>query len=186
MFTKINFSFDPHIPISIGQIINYFGSTDPKHDLENFKGVYYRQILTGHETFLNLVPEHTWKNWSVTYMTITDMAPPHIDNKITSNINFYITTDNCITKFWTPKAEPLSTYQLSTQTNGRLYDTAQLEMVSNFIAQDGDVYLLDITKIHSVEAINKQTFNRTAISMHSYYTYSQVEKLLKETGYGAT
>lgn len=172
--------------IDIGKITNYFGSTDPNQDMQNFQGVIYRQILSGHEKFLKLVPESTWPNWSVSHMTITDLAPPHIDNKITSNINFYINTDNCQTKFYKPLVEQLDTQKLSTQTNGRLYDPQQLDTVGSFTAQDGDVYLLDITKIHSVEAVNKQNFNRTAVSMHSFYSYSQVIKLLEDTGYATT
>lgn len=75
---------------------------------------------------------------------------PHYDHGIITALNLYIEGGDGCTQFWEPKAgaQPIK-YENSKITNS--YNRDDLIKTGAFTANDGDAYILDISKIHSVD-----------------------------------
>jgi hypothetical protein len=74
---------------------------------------------------------------------------PHIDHAISCCVNFYIQSNSCTTHFYEAHAGA-TRERYNGKTSSNLYDVNDLTEVSSFLAGDGDCYLLDVSKIHSV------------------------------------
>jgi hypothetical protein len=150
-FEKIkNYSFPKKITLNQDHLLNRYGvMVDDK-----FIGVSYykvdpkvkRELL---QTFFH--PEYR-KYFTPSLMIINNpIIPPHIDNDLNIVINYYIQPSDATTYFWRPNAESLTTYQVMNQKDGRLFKQEELEMVGHFKADKNDLWLLDVSQIHSVE-----------------------------------
>jgi hypothetical protein len=71
---------------------------------------------------------------------------PHIDVNLVTNLNIYLLTGGGATRYWEPACE------------GDVFITARGNSVFRegrpgpaFVAQEGDAYLLDVSKFHSVD-----------------------------------
>lgn len=98
--------------------------------------------------------------------------PPHNDDGIKVSINCYLNTADAVTIFHRIKenSDP-KFFKLPNQTNGSLYDPACLEQVGEFKAEPGDIYILDVTCLHSVKCGELDT--RTAyVIQSSIYSYA--------------
>ena len=114
----------------------------------------------------SLIVEKYRHLFAVNYMVINSQyIPPHIDDKISTTVNFYVNTSDAVTTFYRKKDVQVESERLPEQTNGRLYNIDDLHVVSEFIAKPSDVYLLDVQQLHSVSC-NKQE-NRTAYCLQS-------------------
>lgn len=149
--------------ISYGDVIKYHNARITKG------GVFY------------VLPLRYRPDFCLSVMTITGAVPPHTDSEIKCTINFYLETDACVTKFYRVEGNSV-TLTIPNQTNGRIYERENLVCNGEFVAKAGDAYLLDVTKVHSVEplfGLNK----RTAICLATdKYDYDQVSEMLYETG----
>jgi len=173
MFQKLNQKFkkleytQKEEQISYGEVISY-------HNIHIKQG-----------GVLYVIPRRYREDFTVSVMRIQDAVPPHTDSEIKCTINFYIQPELCITKFYRPLesySEPLLTYQVENQTNGFVYDKKHLVCTGNFIAQPGDAWLLDVTKIHAVDCIFPIK-ERIAITLGTdKHTYEEVKQMLHETG----
>lgn len=92
---------------------------------------------------------------SMRYVEITSKWPvtPHRDHGVLTNLNLYISAGSAFTQFWEPQANarPVSFKEHTKITNS--YKPEDLVRRDGFLASDGDAYLLDVSKIHSVEGL---------------------------------
>jgi hypothetical protein len=135
------------------------------------------------DTLKEIIPEQYRHNFSVELIQITGgYLPPHEDANITVAINFYIETADGVTTFYKPKigVSPKKEFLINQKT-GFVYDPIDLDKVSSFKAEVGDVYLLDVKSIHSVDSDANKTRRAYAL-MSTEYNYSQTLNILKESG----
>jgi hypothetical protein len=176
MFIKLNknIHIDEYTPKT--SVISYVGKIE------------YLTVSIPYNDVLSLIPERYRDKFVVLVMKMTGPIGPHTDSGILSTINIYVNPDNCITKFYDiPENTEIDTIQVKNQTNGKVFNANQLLFYGSFVANTHEAWLLNVTKPHSVSS-NKEglptSVNRTAISIQSkYYSYEQVQEMLKETGY---
>ena len=125
-----------------------------------FNGLWYSNLKINEQ--INLIPEKHKSDFYLLFLEANSFILPHSDSGPTAVINFYIETNNCATQFYEIKdgAEP---YQIDNQTNGCVYDLEDLIEAESFIAQPGDLYILDVSKVHSVIPLDNNKINRKAI-----------------------
>lgn len=148
-----------------------------------FKGIHY--LFAESDDFvkvLDLIPEHARHQFCISVMEINTMIPPHTDSGIKAAINVYLQTEDCVTQFYDIASETANTYQLTTQTNGVIYEEADLVKSASFIAKPGEIWVLDVTKPHSVKP-QGDIKKRVAVTLATdAYDFDQVCDLLKERG----
>ena len=145
-------------------------------DIDNkFNGLWYSDLkITEH---IDLIPEKHKSDFYLLFLEANSFILPHSDSGPTAVINFYIETNNCATQFYKMKdnAEP---YQIENQTNGCVYNLDDLIETESFIAQPGDVYILNVSKVHSVIPLNNTEINRKAICFSTdSLTFDEVEMM---------
>ena len=176
MFTKLDLTHD--LPEQGPTEVLYKFGKQFGSDLV-WRGIsYYKANSDVEEKLKSLIPEKYRDLFEVNYMVInTQYVPPHIDNKISTTINFYVNTADAVTKFHAKKENvQLVTEKLPEQLNGRLYNADDLYVVSEFIAKPKEVYLLDVQKLHSVSCSKQE--NRTSYCLQSHIGISY-EKCLE-------
>lgn len=115
-----------------------------------FRGIAYHRARIGFsKAIASFIPAWTLPLMEHTVMTINREVPPHVDNAISCVINIYLETSNCITQFYSTSSDEKS-FQIANQTNGRIFDIGCLQPVDSFVANPGDIYILDVSKPHAV------------------------------------
>lgn len=151
---------------------------------DTFVGIEYFKIDVDQQevnNLLDIIPKQYQKDFCLTLMKVNTRVPPHTDSGINVTLNYYVETGNCMTNFYRFKDTPQS-YQIENQTDGHIYSEDSVEFVDSFCAESGEVYLLDVTKPHSVEPDSNFSM-RTAFSLAtSTYTFNEVSQMLKQTG----
>lgn len=149
-----------------------------------FRGIKYSSVKTDIEQQLfELIPEQHRCHFIVAAMEVNVKIPPHIDSKITATINFYIKTDNCLTQFYSLNTRKPKTKQIENQTTGHLFEIEDLEEVDNFIAKPGEIWVLDVSKPHSVIPCEDGDINRVALCLQNRkFNFDEILELLKSTG----
>ena len=130
-------------------------------DINNkFNGLWYSDLKINEE--IDLIPEKYKSDFYLLFLEANSYILPHSDSGPTAVINFYIETNNCATQFYEIKnnAEP---YQIENQNDGCVYNLDDLVETGSFIAEPGDVYILDVSKVHSVIPLDNNEINRKAI-----------------------
>lgn len=127
---------------------------------------------------MNVIPERYQKDFVIQCSRAPNGVMPHVDPGRNTTINFYVTTSNCVTKFFKFKTPADQREQWKKSREALLLK--DLEFVESFVAQPGDAYLLDISTPHSVVA-TKPNSNRTMVCLSSTHTFSEVLEMLKET-----
>jgi len=150
--------------IDYGNVISYFNVALPKLD-----------------EVMGVIPEKYRSAFSMSVMKINAGVPAHTDSGIKTTINFYVKTPPCKTQFYRTPVEP-TTYQILNQTNGVLFDEKDLEATGSFVAEEGDVWVLDVTKPHSVQPL-EDLEERVAVTLatNTYY-FDEVCSMLNDTG----
>jgi hypothetical protein len=128
---------------------------------------------------LQILPEYHRQFFKGTVMRISGpYIKPHTDSYRKVTINFYIKTNNAITFFWKKKQPDIAEIQVAGQTNGYTYDIKDLVTNGAFIAKPLDIWVLDVTEIHSVST-NGTDSERIAYSLSSnYYSYADTLEIL--------
>ena len=150
--------------------------------IENkFHGIWYTEIKKEKECILKgIIPEEFQDAFRMQLMQANSFIPPHTDSDTLAVINFYIDTDECITQFYEVK-ENANPFQLSNQTNGCLYNLEDLKLGPSFYAQPGEIYILDVSKIHSVIPMDERKIKRKALCLSSpFLNFDQIQQLLFE------
>jgi hypothetical protein len=176
--------------LNIQHTLKYQGEVDNSISFGRFEnGKYkgYRSMPVESNNIINMmksiIPEQYRHNFSVELIQITGgYLPPHEDANITVAINFYIETADGVTTFYKPKigVSPKKEFLINQKT-GFVYDPIDLDKVSSFKAEVGDVYLLDVKSIHSVDSDENKTRRAYAL-MSTEYNYNQTLNILKESG----
>jgi hypothetical protein len=128
---------------------------------------------------LDILPEK-YKNDFASVLIRVNMVelPPHIDNHIKTTINFYMDTAEGTTRFHKIKDGIVPDIKkLPNQTDGAIYRKEDLDVISSFKAEYGDIYVLDVKQIHSVKC--KPNLVRTAYSLTTAkYSFDEVVNIL--------
>ena len=153
MFQKINFKFkeEPDFEKLRGSVVTSYGRS-PRPIL-----TYYR--LKDEEYFKSLLPDDLF--WSpetppyqVQVAEIIDEAGghllPHIDHLISACANYYLKTSESTTHFYNIKPNGMG-FVYPGRQSANIFTLDQVDKVTDFKAVDGDMYLLDVSNIHSVE-----------------------------------
>lgn len=143
-FLKLNKSYDLSSGYKTFKSIASYG----KNRNETFVGINYSMVATPDtELVYSVIPESYRKDFYLALMEVNTFIPPHVDTGVLSTINFYIKSDGCTTQFYDfkPTAD-----KSQVDTKGYVYDIKDLDEVDAFVAQDGDAFLLDTTKVHAV------------------------------------
>tara|TARA_R100000353_G_scaffold24732_2_gene21272 strand:+ start:114 stop:635 length:522 start_codon:yes stop_codon:yes gene_type:complete len=130
-------------------------------DIDNkFNGLWYSNLKIDNE--IDFIPERYKSDFYLQFLEANSYILPHSDSGVNTVINFYVETNNCVTQFYEIKdnAKP---YQIDNQTDGHVYNLDDLVETDFFIAEPGDIYILDVSKVHSVIPLGDEQINRKAI-----------------------
>jgi hypothetical protein len=159
----------------------------PKYDIKQHVVSYgnrisYAVVSTPLNDIFSLVPERYRKDFVLLIMEISGNVPPHTDSKILSTINIYLKSDNCKTTFYEIVTDTPHTTQIKNQTNGKLFDLASLKPIGEFVAENNEAWLLDVSIPHSVTS-TESSINRIAVCLQSNkHGMEQVKEMLTELG----
>lgn len=122
-----------------------------------------------------------WKPSSVLWVEITGpaLALPHRDKGIITSLNCYFEAADTTTHFWTPKAD-IQRAVYEGDPHPYLYNFKDLTHTGSFKAVDGDCYLLDVSKIHSVMK-KPETVRRFIQLSWNTTPYEEVLSLIQST-----
>jgi len=149
-----------------------------------FKGIKYSKTdTTLKESLFNLIPKENRHFFDISVMQVNTYIPPHTDSNIMATINFYIKTSNCVTQFYSFNTDAPRKEQLKTQTNGYLFSIHDLNAEDKFVASSGEIWLLNVTKPHSVQPIVNGPVDRVALCLSSRkFNFDETVALLQATG----
>jgi len=101
---------------------------------------------------------------------------PHIDHGVTTVFNYYLETCDAVTHFYELKEGEFG-YNYQGRETANIYDFNQVIKTGSFTARNNEAYILDVSKIHSVESIRAGT--RQFIQWQwNNMQFEQVHKLL--------
>ncbi len=177
MFSKLDIQHQ--IPLEpYGDIYTQFGINTPN----GFSGIAYHHISSDiQDQIFNTCPWAPRSAFNALLMVINRMhIPPHNDDGIKVSINLYIDTADAVTTFHRNKKSTAAGYmKLPNQTNGSIYNAEDLEPVAQFKAQSGEIYVLDVTSLHSVDCGTSNI--RTAYVIQSpFFSYDQTMESYKK------
>ena len=78
---------------------------------------------------------------------------PHVDHNISACANYYVDTNGSTTYFYKRK-ENTQGYVYPGRAAANIFTLDQVERVDQFVAEATDMYLLNVSKIHSVDSPN--------------------------------
>lgn len=109
------------------------------------------------ETYLlNIIPDQYKECFKSSIMKInTKQVRPHTDSDRIVGINFYIKSANASTMFFNKKEHTYEGEKVVGQTNGSVYNHSDLIFTDMFSSVDGDIWILDVTKVHSVFVVEE-------------------------------
>jgi len=178
MFTKLNINHNFSLQSSrklkfqFGKVID-----------DAWRGIsYYEADIEMDTKIKKYIPEKYRNYFDVTMMIISGpYIPPHIDDGTLVTMNFYMETSNACTYFHQVKDNITPTIKTlpSQKTTGKFFAIEDLETVSQFTANRGEVYLLDVSKIHSVSVENSPDREAYCLQTNEL-TYTQVLEILAE------
>ena len=161
-FKKLDLNFTPP-EFQLGEREMEYGM-----NVDNeFRGIWYSGIKEDPDFELKkYIPEKYRHDFVVQLMEINFFILPHTDSGGKSVINFYIETDKCLTQFYNIKKDS-KPFKIDNQTDGCVYDLKDLEVGPSFIARPGDIYILDVSKVHSVMPLGEEKVKRKAFCLSS-------------------
>ena len=173
-FKKLDITFDAP-DFQVGKLAMKYGLKVE----DKFHGIWYNEIDKEKECPLKgIIPEEFQDAFVMQLMQVNSFIPPHTDSDTLAVINFYIETNECITQFYEIK-DDAKPFQLDNQTNGHLYNLDDLSLGPSFHSQPGEVYVLDVSKVHSVIPIDERKVKRKALCLASpHLNFDQVQELL--------
>ena len=152
MYKKINFKFkeDPDFDRLKGRPVAQYGRA-PRPVL-----TYY--TLNDPEYFKSLLPENMFYGIEPQQVQLAEIVGaghllPHIDHNISACANFYLDTNGSTTYFYTKK-ESSNGWVYPGRKLANIFNLDQVDKVDEFTAEPKDLYLLNVSKIHSVDSPN--------------------------------
>lgn len=81
---------------------------------------------------------------------------PHIDHGVATVFNYYLEACDSLTHFYKLNDGCLGYYYEGRDT-ANIFDFNQVVKIDSFIAKNNEAYILDVSKIHSVESVKAGT-----------------------------
>ncbi len=149
MFKKVNFKLgNLDFDRLKGEIVTSYGRY-PRPVL-----TYYR--LGDPEYFRSLLPEQMFFGIKPMQLQLAEIVGsghllPHIDHNISACANYYVQTNGSTTYFYNKKPQATG-FIYPGRDVANIFSLDDVDRVSEFTAEDSDLYLLDVSKIHSVDS----------------------------------
>lgn len=151
MYKKINFKLDSlDFERLKGNIVTSYGRA-PRPVL-----TYYR--LNDPEYLKSLMPEKMFADIPPFQVQLAEIVGsghllPHIDHNISACANYYVETNGSTTYFY-KKKENGHGFVYPGRAAANIFGLDQVDCVDQFVAEANDMYLLNVSKIHSVDSPN--------------------------------
>lgn len=111
---------------------------------------YFNVVSQCVDNFITSLGKHG-QHFYTSFVNIETSVPPHTDIVDRVSINFYIETGGYRTVFY--KSTDNSTrLTYADHGDGHVYNADELEEIDSFVANPGDVYVLDGKVIHGVDS----------------------------------
>lgn len=153
--------------LNIGQFIQKFIASDAL--LEYYEIADVDKILSLHtRKFCKIEPTY------VIFSKITGkthgLLDPHKDHGPRVSLNYYIEAGEDKTVFYELKDTSMSGNNYPGKKEANIFKVEQLDRIEEFVAESNTSYLLNVSKIHSVEKVtdNQRIFLTYAWHDHSY------------------
>jgi hypothetical protein len=145
-FKKLSIAVDTNFKILDKQIEFELDSTGRKIQ-------YFDVASQSADAFIASMGEYS-KHFYTSFVDVATAVPPHTDIVDKVNINFYIETGNYTTTFYTSQdGSKRLTY--ADHGDGHVYNLDDLTPTDSFVAQPGDVYMLNGKVIHGVDSTDR-------------------------------
>lgn len=118
------------------------------------------------------------QDFYTSFVSVDTTVPPHTDIVDRVNINFYIETGNYRTTFYKSDAHSSRT-TYADHGDGHTYNIKELEEIDSFIAEPGDVYVLNGKTVHGVSASDHRPRKFLQVSTNRL-DYDQVLDILNK------
>jgi hypothetical protein len=151
MFKKINFKLDNlDFERLKGSVVTSYGRA-PRPVL-----TYYR--LKDPEYLKSLMPAGMFAGIPPLQVQLAEIVGsghllPHIDHNISACANYYVETNGSTTHFY-KKKEDGQGFAYPGRAAANIFTLDQVDCVDQFVAEQNDMYLLNVSKIHSVDSPN--------------------------------
>jgi len=128
---------------------------------------------------IDIIPERYQHRFYIQCSRIPHGSMAHIDPDRQCAINFYVSTQGCITKTFRPKSEDIGG-KWKSQADF-IFMQNEVEEIGSYVAEDGDAYLLNTWAPHQIVPTQANT-DRKMLCLSSRYTFDEVKAMLEETG----
>lgn len=129
------------------------------------------------DDFISSLGEYS-KYFYSSFVIIETNVPPHTDIVDKVSVNFYIETGDYQTTFYNSK-DGSSKLTYADHGDGHVYNINELEEIDSFVANPGDVYLLNGKVIHGVNSTNENKLPRKFLQISTNeLEYEQVLNIL--------
>jgi len=175
MFTKILLNIDS--PLALADICS--SALIKEYSANKRIKLSYWKVKNDVEEYLySIIPEPLRESAELMCCSITGpgLAVPHIDFGVMSKINYYFGNDNSITNFHKLKNGDNNIIYPG-EERGRIYNLDDLYTTGHFVANQYDAYILNVSEIHSVRILSRETRWMLTYSF-SDVPYSELIKLL--------
>ena len=115
------------------------------------------------------IPKKYWDKFQPLYMHVNCDILPHVDSGHRTVINIYIKAGGYQTDFHTPKVDAVS-FKLPNHQFG--YRFEDVNTLCSFVAQDGDAFILDVSRLHSVHSGKER--DRIALALSTNLSFKEV------------
>ena len=177
-FTKVNLDFSD---IDVDDLVLTFSH----HYLDNDRAVFV--VYHTEFEFVDYIKSRlplSFQSW-IKNVRITEVKggtlAPHIDFRGSVCINFYLTTGDGCTTFWSANKDAVA-ISIEGESTNNIYNTYEdLIYECSFIAEKNSCYLLNTGKIHSVSIENKTCIRKILqLTFDPDITYNMVLDKLTE------
>lgn len=120
-------------------VLTYYRLADP---------VYFKSLLPA-KMFFGIAPLQV----QLAEIVGAGHLLPHIDHNISACANYYVDTNGSTTYFYNKKPEATG-FMYPGREVANIFALTDVDKVSEFTAEQNDLFLLDVSKIHSVDSPN--------------------------------
>ena len=178
----------PNINIVRGKVYDSYGIEENGKFIGVEYGEFFIQDRKSKQSFdnlLNIIPENKKKYFNQSYMFANHTVYPHIDDNINSSINIYVKVNGGKTTFHKKKSDDAKDIknvigrfsgEYSKDSKSEFIDFTDVKDVCSFVAEMGDVYIVNTNILHSV---TKDKDNRILICIHSSLPIDEVIKIFE-------
>jgi hypothetical protein len=134
---------------------------------------------------LSIIPEEYRQHFGVAYLVInSEEVLPHTDSDIKVSINVYLKPSSFTTFFYKKKHDDIKTIKIKNQTDGGTFDYNDLILQNSFVAETNDMWVLNVSEIHSVRSLNlgKKETREMLVIQSSTMNFNSVYEMYRDYG----